>query len=178
MHSVPARGRSEPAPWRRRLLKELGAFGVVGGFCFLLDLGLFQVLYANLGVGAVTAKVTSTLVSTTVAYLGHRYWSFSHRSQLGQRRAYLLFALINGATLVLGAGIVALVRYPLGQDNVLVIQLANVVSIGLGSALRWLSYRWWVFPAPVAPTLPADPPAGSAARDDDGAQPPPRRFVA
>jgi putative flippase GtrA len=156
------------------LLKEVGAFGVVGGLCFVLDLGLFQVLYANLGVGAVTAKVASTLVSTTVAYLGHRYWSFSHRTQLGQRRAYLLFALINGGTLLLGAGIVALVRYPLGQESVLVIQIANVVSIGMGSVLRWLSYRWWVFPAPVAPAAPDGTPAENAT----GAHPPARRFVA
>ena len=29
-------------------MKELGAFGVVGMSCFLLDVGLFQVLYTQL----------------------------------------------------------------------------------------------------------------------------------
>jgi putative flippase GtrA len=138
------------ATWRV-LLKEIGAFGVVGGFSFVVDLALFQLLYAHVGLGAVTAKVASTLVSTTVAYVGHRYWSFSHRAQLGPRRSFLLFTVINGGTLLLGAGIVAFVRYPLGQDSVLVIQLANIASIVLGSVLRWLTYRWWVFPAHPAP---------------------------
>ena len=74
------------------LLKELSAFGVVGAVCFVLDLALFQLLYAHAGVGAVTAKLCSTLVSMTVAYFGHRYWSFSHRARTGLRREYMLFA--------------------------------------------------------------------------------------
>ena len=83
----------------------------------------------------------------TVAYLGHRYWSFSHRAHTGLPREYLLFAVVNGVTLVLGLAIVAFVRYPLGQESALVLQVANVASIGLGTVIRYLSYRRWVFPA-------------------------------
>jgi putative flippase GtrA len=131
----------------RLLLKELSAFGVVGAFCFALDLGLFQVLYTGTGVGAVGAKLTSTVVSTTVAYLGHRYWSFSHRARTGLRREYLLFAMVNGLTLMLGLAMVAFARYGLGQESALVLQAVNVVSIGLGTVIRYLCYRQWVFPA-------------------------------
>ncbi|MBB3678218.1 GtrA family protein [Modestobacter versicolor] len=131
----------------RLLLKELSAFGVVGVACFFLDVGLFQLLYAHMGTGAVTAKLLSTLVSMTVAYVGHRYWSFSHRARTGVRREYVMFAVINGVTLVLGLGIVALVRYPLGQDGALVLQAANLGSIVLGTLIRYFAYRRWVFPA-------------------------------
>jgi len=131
----------------RLLLKELSAFGIVGACCFALDVGLFQLLYGVLGTGAVLAKLVSTLVSTTVAYFAHRYWSFSHRARTGLRREYLLFVLVNGLTLLLGLGIVAFVRYPLGQESALVLQAANVVSIGLGTVIRYLCYRQWVFPA-------------------------------
>jgi putative flippase GtrA len=131
----------------RLLLKELSAFGVVGAVSFALDLLVFQGLYGHLGVGAVTAKFVSTLVSMTAAYLGHRYWSFSHRARTGLRREYLLFVAINGITLLLGLAIVALVRYPLGQESALVLQLANVASTALGTVIRYLSYRRWVFPA-------------------------------
>lgn len=135
------------SPRWRNLLKELSAFGVVGAACFVLDLGLFQFLYGHLGVGAVTAKLASTLVSMTVAYVAHRYWSFAHRQRIGVGREYVLFAAINGVTLVLGLAVVALVRYPLGQDSALVLQVANVASIGLGTVIRYLSYKRWVFPA-------------------------------
>jgi putative flippase GtrA len=129
------------------LLRELSAFGVVGAVSFALDLLVFQVLYGHLGVGAVTAKLVSTLVSMTAAYLGHRYWSFAHRARTGLRREYLLFAAINGLTLLLGLAIVAFVRYPLGQDSALVLQAANVASTVVGTVIRYLSYRRWVFPA-------------------------------
>jgi putative flippase GtrA len=131
----------------RLLIKELGAFGVVGAFCFLLDIAVFQLLYAELGVGAVTSKFLATVLSMTVAYIGHRYWSFSHRARTGVRREYLLFVTINGSTMLVGLAIVALVRYPLGQDDALILQAANIASIVLSTALRYVAYRRWVFPA-------------------------------
>src|SRR3712207_6114701 len=131
----------------RRLVKELSAFGVVGAVCFLIDVGLFQLLYAHVGLGAVTSKFLATSVSMTVAYLGHRYWSFSHRARPGLRQEYVRFTAINVATLLMGLGIVAFVRYGLDQEGALVLQAANVGSIVLGTLVRYLSYRRWVFPA-------------------------------
>ncbi len=139
------------------LLKELGAFGVVGAACFALDIGLFQLLYAHADVPAVMARLVSTLVSMTLAYIGHRHWSFSHRARTGVRREYTVFAMVNGLTLALSLGLVAFVRYGLDQESALVLQVANVVSIGLGTVIRFLSYRRWVFPA-VEPAVPAGEP--------------------
>ena len=156
---MPTAGRTGRLTTTWRLLaKELSAFGVVGAACFVLDLGLFQVLYANLGVGAVTAKLVSTVVSMSVAFVAHRYWSFSHRARTGVRREYLLFAVVNGLTLLISLAAVALVRYPLGQDDPLVLQLASVCAIGVGTVIRFLAYRRWVFvvrahPSPVDPLL-------------------------
>jgi hypothetical protein len=42
---------------------------------------------------------------------------------------------------------VAFVRYGLDQEGALVLQAANVGSIVLGTLVRYLSYRRWVFPA-------------------------------
>ena len=145
----------------RLLIKELGAFGVVGAFAFLLDIAAFQLLYANLGVGAVTSKFSATVLSMTVAYFGHRYWSFAHRARTGVRREYLLFVMINGSTLLVGMAIVAIVRYPLGQDDALILQAANIASIVLSTALRYVAYRRWVFPAHAEPTT---EPSASASR--------------
>jgi hypothetical protein len=50
-------------------------------------------------------------------------------------------------TLLLNVGIIALVRYPLGQESALVLQVANLVGIALGTVIRYLSYRQWVFPS-------------------------------
>jgi putative flippase GtrA len=139
-------------------LRELTAFGVVGGVCFLIDVTLFQLLYAHVGVDAVLTKFLATTVSMTVAFVGHRFWSFSRRARTGLRREYVRFIGINGVTLLLGLAIVGFVRYPLGQESALVLQAANVLSIGVGTVVRYLAYRQWVFPA-LAP--PAADPAGT-----------------
>ena len=130
-----------------RLRRELSGFGVVGAVCFLIDVGLFQFLYAGGLLDAVLAKLVSTIVSTTVAYVGHRYWSFAARARIGVGREYVRFVLINGSTLLLGLLIVYVVRHPLQQQNAFVLQIANVASIGIGTVIRYLSYRRWVFPA-------------------------------
>jgi putative flippase GtrA len=142
----------------RILIKELSGFGVVGGVCLVIDLGLFQLLYAQAGLGPVAAKLVSTAVSVTAAYFGHRHWSFSHRARTSLRREYSLFFVVNGLALLLGLGVVAFVHYVLRQDSALVLQLANIVSIGAGTVLRYLCYRAWVFvsddnPAAVAHRL-------------------------
>jgi putative flippase GtrA len=130
----------------RLLLRELGAFGVVGFGCFFLDVALFQLLYAVLGTAPVLAKLISTLVSMTAAYVGHRYWSFASRPRTGLRRESLLFAAVNGLTLLMGLAVMWLVHVPLGQDSALVLQAANIGAIALGTAVRYVSYRTWVFP--------------------------------
>ena len=139
------------------LLKELSAFGVVGAVAFVLDVGLFQALYAGAGIDAVPAKLVSTLVAMTFAYVGHRHWSFSHRARTGLRREYLLFALVNGVTLLLGLTVVWVVSGPLGQTSALVLQVANVGSIAVGTVIRFLSYRRWVFPAAAPPASRGNP---------------------
>lgn len=135
----------------RILVKELSAFGVVGVSCLAIDLGLFQVLYVHAGLGAVSSKLIATVVSMTVAYFAHRYWSFAHRARTGLKREYSIFFVVNGLTLVLGLLIVAAVRYPLGQDSALMLQVANVVSIGIGTVIRFVCYRKWVFVHENAP---------------------------
>jgi putative flippase GtrA len=147
----------------RVLGKEISAFGVVGATCFVLDLALFQVLYVYVGAGAVLAKLVATVVTMALAFAGHRFWSFADRARTGLSRESLRFAVINGVTLCLGLAIVAVVRYPLGQDDAAVLQAANVASIALGTVVRYLSYRHWVFPA--RPRVPAT--AGDAGRGAD-----------
>jgi putative flippase GtrA len=133
------------------VIKELGAFGVVGATCFAIDLALFQVLYAHVGLGAVTSKLISTLISMTVAYFAHRHWSFAHRARTGLTREYTLFFAVNGLTLLLGLAIVAAVRYPLGHDGPLALQIANVASTAVGTLIRFACYRTWVFVSAQAP---------------------------
>lgn len=135
-----------PGAWRR-LLRELSGFGLVGGACFVLDLALFQLLYAHAGVEAVAAKGLTTVVTTGTAYAGHRLITYGNRPRGRAGRGLLLFCLVNGSTLLLGLAIIGFVRHGLGQHDALVLQAANLASIAAGTTVRFLVYRRWVFPA-------------------------------
>ena len=64
------------------LVRELMKFGVVGGFAFVVDVGLFNLLLHATD-KPLTSKTISTVVATTVAYAGNRYWTFRRRAAPG-----------------------------------------------------------------------------------------------
>jgi putative flippase GtrA len=127
----------------RILLKEVTAFGLIGGVAFVIDIGLFTWLAPH---GALKAKAISTVVSTTFAYFGNRYLSFSHRARTGIGRETGFFFGINLITLIVSELILALFVYPLhyphGSRTVFVV---NLVTIGLGTIFRFWAYKRFVF---------------------------------
>ena len=128
------------------LVRELMKFGVVGGVAFVVDVGLFNLLLHATD-KPLTSKTISTVVATTVAYLGNRHWTFRRRSRSGVRREYTLFFLLNGVGLLISLACLAISHYLLDftgrlADNI----AANVVGLALGTAFRFWSYRRWVFP--------------------------------
>jgi len=133
-------------PWHV-LLKELSAFGVVGGINFVVDLTIFNALHFGEGVGVLTSKVASTAVSTTLAYFMNRHWSFSHRARTGLRREYALFFGLNLVALLMALAVLGFTHYALGYTDSLSINVANVIGIGLGTIFRFWSYKRWVFMA-------------------------------
>ncbi|WP_181955696.1 GtrA family protein, partial [Raoultella terrigena] len=72
----------------RKLLSQFLRFGVVGGFGFVLDFGIFNLLRLTvlspeeLHEGPVIAKVISTVVAIICNWVGNRLWTFrEHRGR-------------------------------------------------------------------------------------------------
>jgi putative flippase GtrA len=128
-------------------VREVGKFGTVGAIAFVVDLGLYNQLRFGFGLGPITSSTIATMVAVTVAYLGNRHWTWRHRPRRGVRREYVMFALVNGAGLLIQLACVAFVAYALGlKGNPLAENIAKVVGIGLGTMFRFWAYRSWVFP--------------------------------
>jgi putative flippase GtrA len=132
------------------LVRELGAFGVVGLAALAVDVGSFNVLRGPVGLGPLTSKVGSVVLATTVAYAGNRWWTYRHRERGAMSREYSLFFLFNGVGLGIALTCLAVSHYLLGFRSALADNVAaNVVGLVLGTAFRFWSYRRFVFVEPA-----------------------------
>jgi putative flippase GtrA len=127
----------------RILLKEVAAFGLVGAIGFVIDVGLFNLFFHD---GQIVAKCISTTVATVVTYFGNRYLSFSHRARSGIGRETSVFFGINVVTLLFSLAVIGIFEYPLGfKHHLVVMNLANVGTIAIGTLFRFWSYKRFVF---------------------------------
>ncbi|HEU0102079.1 MAG TPA: GtrA family protein [Mycobacteriales bacterium] len=150
----------------RTVLTELAKFGVVGSLSLLVDLAVFNLALAVLPDKPLTAKVLSTIVSATNAYVLNRHWSFRARERPhGVSRELVLFMALNAVGLLIALSCLAVSHYVLGFESRLADNLAaNGVGLVLGTAFRFWSYRRfvWVAAAPLTPL-----PVPVAARADE-----------
>lgn len=132
--------------------REAAKFGAVGAFNTALDFLVLNLLVFGLGQAPLRSKVAAALVATTSSYLMNRHWTFRHRDRQHVRRESTLFFALNGVGLAISLSILAVVRYGLGWDGALALNLANVVALAAGMVFRFWSYRRfvWLKPAEVA----------------------------
>jgi putative flippase GtrA len=158
---VPA--TTQPAPGRGpslrdrvvALLREVSKFGTVGGIAFLIDVAVFNVLL-QVGLETLLAKTVSTVIATTVAFLGNRFWTWRHRAHDHMARQYTMFFVLNAIGLGIALCCLAISHYGLGQiwpalqsttaDNI----SGQLIGTAAGTLFRFWSYRRFVFRQPSA----------------------------
>lgn len=131
-----------------RLGTEIAKFASVGAIAFVIDVGLFNLLRADLLMDSpLTAKTISVLIATVFAYMANRHWTYRHRPRTGARRESALFLLTNAAALLISWACLATTHYLLGLDSQLADNISgNGIALALGTAFRFYVYRTWVFP--------------------------------
>jgi len=169
------------------LVRELSKFGAVGITAFAIDLAIFNVLLQS-GFESLLAKTISTVLATTVAFIGNRFWTWRHRGHTNMARQYTLFFLLNAVGLAIGLTCLAISHYGLGAiwpefqsplaDNV----SGQLVGTAAGTMFRFWSYRRFVFgdtvvPDPTPPAPSVEVPAGMSTTAPQAAPPTPPRTV-
>jgi len=128
---------------------EMARFLSVGGVAFVVDLGVFNLL--RFGPGELlehkplTAKVISVVAATIVSWLGNRHWTFSRHRTDRPTRELVVFAAINLVCAVVPVLTLAFSHYVLALTTPLADNVATVIGIALGTAMRYLGYKRWVF---------------------------------
>jgi putative flippase GtrA len=134
-----------PERWHA-LTREVAKFGTIGVINLFVNFGVWNLLILTvLRGGEVKAKVIATVIATTCAYFMNRHWTYRDRPKSTLRREYTLFFVFNLVGLVIEAGVVYAAKYGLDTTHILVLNLANVVGIGLGTIFRFWAYRTHVF---------------------------------
>jgi putative flippase GtrA len=152
--AVEARPSLVRAIYRRFavLIHEVGKFGVVGAVCYVIDVGIFNLMLSQTG-EPVSAKAVSTVIAATIAFLGNRFWTWRHRERSRLSREYAMYFGFNLVGLVIGLACLWASHYWLGSmwpgvfqttlaDNI----SGNVVGVALASLFRFWAYRRFVFP--------------------------------
>jgi putative flippase GtrA len=137
------------------ILRELGKFGVVGAACYFLDVLIFNLVRASTG-QPILATTVSTIIATTVAFVGNRFWTWRDRERSGLRREYTLYFGVNLVGLAIGVACLWISHNWLGSywpvlqtalaDNV----SGKVIGVGLASLFRFWAYRRFVFRVDMA----------------------------
>ncbi|MEV7972670.1 GtrA family protein [Cellulomonas sp. NPDC089187] len=148
----PRRARSFRDRWNdglRARVVELARFGSVGSVAFVVDMGTYNLLrfgpVALFSEKPITARIVAVIISTVVSFLGSRYWTFADQRSARQGREFALFGVINLVGIAITVGALAFSHYVLGLSGPWSDNIANVIGIALGTIVRYLGYKAFVF---------------------------------
>lgn len=130
---------------------EFLQFCTVGLGAYVVDVGLFNLL-AHSGMvhlpgdASMVAKVISVSISVIFSWVANRLWTFRDKGAKSKPREFTMFVLVNIGGLLIALACLGFSRYALGLTSQLADNIsANVVGLVLGTAFRYVAYRYWVF---------------------------------
>lgn len=158
----------------KALAQSVSKFGLVGLVGFAVDSSVFNLLSltilstSNLHEGPLVAKFISTTLAILANWIGNRNWTFrQHRSE-SSRREMIEFFVVSIATLPVSLICLWISHYLLGFTSQTADNISSlIIGTILGSVVRYLLYRYWVFSPERTgrnvPTTP-EPPLAEASR--------------
>jgi putative flippase GtrA len=132
----------------RHLAPEALAFGAIGAGNTLLYMAI---TWALLSIGAVKASIIATIVTTTLAYIANRYWTYRHHTRSALRREYTLFFGFNLVGMIIQSGAVGIGKYGFGlteERDAIMFMGVTMLGIAVATVFRFWAYRTFVFLKP------------------------------
>lgn len=150
---MPLTASPVPVSRWRTLVVEVFRFLSVGGFAYIVDVGVSNLLvYGFFGIPALMpgsplkAKIISTVLSVIVAWLGNKLWTYGDRDSGSNVRGFIMFVVVNAIGMVIAVAPLGFTWYILGLRDPISYNIStNVIGIGLAMVFRFYAYRTWVF---------------------------------
>ncbi|HSA53028.1 MAG TPA: GtrA family protein [Yinghuangia sp.] len=153
-----------------RLYPEVSKFAVVGGLGYSSDVIVFNILRSTTSLEPLLAKALSLTVSTLVAFVGNRQWTYRERA-VDVRPAKipmqgLIFIAVNVMGMLIQMGFLWFSHYVLGFTSLLADNISgNILGMAVATAFRFWGYRTWVFRHTPPTAAEAEPDGESAIRE-------------
>ncbi|WP_020663374.1 GtrA family protein [Amycolatopsis benzoatilytica] len=142
----PQSDQTQPGTAGPGLLGQLVRFGVIGGFCALLDLGTYSLLRA-VGMDAAPwvdlARAISFIVGTTTAFFLNRRFTFAAGKREGNAQVGS-FVLLYAVTFFVAVGVNQVMLRVLPESGWQA-TLAWVVSQATATVINFVMLKWVVF---------------------------------
>jgi putative flippase GtrA len=133
----------------RRLWRELLGFGVVGIVGYVSDAVFINLLYHH--VPSVVASAIAISISTLVAYVGNRFWTFRRRERRETGAEVGLFVLVSAGGFLITVFCVWFTEHVIGANSRLAVNLAQLgAGQVLGTLFRFWACHRYVFPEATA----------------------------
>jgi putative flippase GtrA len=145
----------------RHLIHEAAKFGVVGTAGFIVTEVGFNLLHFDAGLGLFTSNALATGVAAVVTFTGNKYWTFRHRAGYGTSREAVIFFGLNGVGALIQYACVWIAKNGFDTTDKILINVAYLIGIVLGTLFRFCTYRTWVWHTRVS-----EPPVGAAEAAD------------
>ena len=140
------------AKLRAGIVGSIVKFGIVGLLGVVVDFGIFNLLrVAGLNgsedwwTTALGAKVVSTTVAIIFNWLGNRFWTFRADRHSHVLREFIEFIVASGLGMIVALGCLWVSHHVLGLRSLGADNVANLIGLVLGTLLRFVLYRFWVF---------------------------------
>ncbi|MDR2748678.1 MAG: GtrA family protein [Bifidobacteriaceae bacterium] len=122
-------------------------FGTVGAICFLVDVGINNLLMFAPGVNflsgsPLTAKVISTTISTLLSWVLNRNWAFKKHKTNSKRKELFWYIIINLIGMVIALICAGFTVYILHKTDYVSYNIAtNIIGNGLATFWRFFAYK-------------------------------------
>ena len=127
--------RRRPARWW-----QLVPFGMVGGSGYLINLGVFALLTANLGVHHIAAAIVAFCVAVSSNFFWNRHWTFAAGDGHAGFQAARFFAVSLAALLINLVVLELLVRGTSLGDL-----YAQAIAVAIAMPFNFLGNKLWTF---------------------------------
>lgn len=134
------------------VLSYVVKFGVVGVIGLVVDVGIFNLLrvdvlstslWFNTAIGA---KVVSTVCAIIVNWIGNRYWTFRKDRHKHIVREFMEFVSASLAGMLVALACLWVSHHVLGYTSLVADNISgNIIGLGLGTLVRFVLYRFWVW---------------------------------